>query len=189
MLPDGLAQLPPGPALAVALASVERSRVASADLHVLARARSRQVAYEQAALLADMLECGGQIRVAGRPRGFGHRRGHPESLGGAAGLPGDVVCGEQSDRECGRIAGRLGQLDCLVRGPARPRIERRACRVAVHTGECRQHPRPQRCTGTRIGLRLRRFKQDLGNLAGVGAGPARRVSPGEHLRPRTGPTC
>jgi len=57
MLPEGLAQLPPGPALAVALASVDRTRVASADLHVLARARARQVAFEQAALLADMLEC------------------------------------------------------------------------------------------------------------------------------------
>ena len=57
MLPDRLAQLPPGPALAVALASVDLSRVGSADLHVLVRARARQVAFEQAGLLADMLEC------------------------------------------------------------------------------------------------------------------------------------
>jgi uncharacterized protein DUF222/HNH endonuclease len=54
-LPEGLAEMPPGPRLAAALASVDRSRLCGFDLVVLLRARNRQIAYEQAELAADMV--------------------------------------------------------------------------------------------------------------------------------------
>ena len=58
VLPEGLASLPPGPGLAVVLASVDRSRLAPADVFEVLAARRRQVAYEQAQLLADLFEAG-----------------------------------------------------------------------------------------------------------------------------------
>jgi len=55
-LPDGLDDMPPGPGLAVALAAVDRSRVNGYDAVRLLRARARQLAHDQAGLLADMAE-------------------------------------------------------------------------------------------------------------------------------------
>jgi hypothetical protein len=55
-LPEGLADLQPGPALAATLATVDRSRCSAADVLVLLAARARQVAHDQAQLLADLLE-------------------------------------------------------------------------------------------------------------------------------------
>ena len=56
VLPEGFADLPPGPGLAVALAQVDEARLSSDDLHTVTLARSRQVAHEQARLLSCMLE-------------------------------------------------------------------------------------------------------------------------------------
>jgi uncharacterized protein DUF222 len=53
-LPDGLAELPPGPALAAALASIDRTGLSGYDMVVLVRARSRQLAHEQAEFAADL---------------------------------------------------------------------------------------------------------------------------------------
>jgi hypothetical protein len=55
-LPEGLAHMPAGPELAAALASVDRTRLYGTDLYTLLRVRARQVAHEQAQLLADALE-------------------------------------------------------------------------------------------------------------------------------------
>src|SRR5215813_8058540 len=55
-LPDGLAEMAPGPGLAVALATVDRSRLGGSDSITLAQARARQIAHEQAELLADLAE-------------------------------------------------------------------------------------------------------------------------------------
>lgn len=50
-----LAELPPGPALAAALASIDRSRLNGFDLVTVLQAQARQVAHEQAQLLADLV--------------------------------------------------------------------------------------------------------------------------------------
>jgi hypothetical protein len=55
-VPADLAERPPGPALASALAGIDRSRVNGYDLVVVLRAQARQVAHEQARLLADLVE-------------------------------------------------------------------------------------------------------------------------------------
>ena len=57
-LPVDLAQMRPGPGLAALLATVDRSRLGAADLYELVRARARQVAHDQAQLLADVFEAG-----------------------------------------------------------------------------------------------------------------------------------
>lgn len=54
LLPPGLAELAPGPALAVLLGGVDRSRLNGHDLVTVMMARARQVAYEQAQLLSDI---------------------------------------------------------------------------------------------------------------------------------------
>jgi hypothetical protein len=57
-LPEGLAaelaDMPPGPELAVALAAVDRTRLSGYDMVVVLRARSRQLAHEQAEFAADL---------------------------------------------------------------------------------------------------------------------------------------
>ncbi|MGE5828812.1 MAG: hypothetical protein ACM30G_10700, partial [Micromonosporaceae bacterium] len=55
-LPDGLELMAPGPGLAAVLAGLDRASLAGPDLIVVARARARQLAHEQAQLLADVLE-------------------------------------------------------------------------------------------------------------------------------------
>jgi hypothetical protein len=55
-LPAGLEKMPPGPELAVTLASVDRSRLGGSDAITLAQARARLIAHEQAQLLADLVE-------------------------------------------------------------------------------------------------------------------------------------
>ena len=55
-LPDGLADMPPGPALAAMLSTVDRTRLSGPQLAVVLRAQYRQVAHEQARLLADAVE-------------------------------------------------------------------------------------------------------------------------------------
>ncbi len=47
--------MPPGPTLSAVLAVVDRSRLADADLVVVAQARARQLAYEQAGQMADLV--------------------------------------------------------------------------------------------------------------------------------------
>ena len=62
-LPEGLAEMPPGPELAAALASIDRSQLCGFDLVILLRARSRQIAYEQAGLAADMVAVAECVKV------------------------------------------------------------------------------------------------------------------------------
>ena len=56
VLPVGLASMPPGPALATALSTVDRSHLAGPALAVVVTAQGRQVAHEQARLLAAAVE-------------------------------------------------------------------------------------------------------------------------------------
>jgi hypothetical protein len=55
LLPEGLADLPPGPELAVALAGVDLGRLTSADLYTVAVLRARLVSHYQAELFSAML--------------------------------------------------------------------------------------------------------------------------------------
>jgi hypothetical protein len=56
LIPDNLDSMPPGPELCAVLAGIDRTRLVGCDVVVLLRARARQVAYEQAQLLADAAE-------------------------------------------------------------------------------------------------------------------------------------
>jgi hypothetical protein len=56
VLPEGLAAVPPGPELARLLAGVDRSTLDGRDVVSLLQARSRQLAHDQAELLADLVE-------------------------------------------------------------------------------------------------------------------------------------
>jgi hypothetical protein len=62
-LPEGLAALPPGPALAAALASIDRGRLSGFDLVIVLAARARQLAYEQAELAADLVAVADRVEV------------------------------------------------------------------------------------------------------------------------------
>jgi hypothetical protein len=53
-LPEGLADLPTGAELAAVLATIDRSRLSDADVYDLLAARARQLAHDQAQLLADL---------------------------------------------------------------------------------------------------------------------------------------
>jgi Domain of unknown function (DUF222)/HNH endonuclease len=55
-IPDGLAEMTPGPALGAVLAGIDRARLNGHQLVLLLRARSRQLSWEQAQLLADLHE-------------------------------------------------------------------------------------------------------------------------------------
>ena len=55
-IPTGLDEWAPGPYLAAVLASIDRSRLSEFDLVVVLRARNRQLSYDHAELLADMVE-------------------------------------------------------------------------------------------------------------------------------------
>lgn len=55
-IPEELAEMPPGPRLATLLAGLDRSRLNGHDLVILAMARARQVAHDQAQLLSDIAE-------------------------------------------------------------------------------------------------------------------------------------
>jgi len=54
VLPEGLADMGPGPQLGLALESIDRNRLSGFDRVVLLQARSRQLAHLQAELYADM---------------------------------------------------------------------------------------------------------------------------------------
>ncbi|MEE6263759.1 HNH endonuclease signature motif containing protein [Plantactinospora sonchi] len=56
MVPEDLAELPPGPELGLVLATIDRARLNGHDAVTVLQARARQVAYEQAQLLADLVE-------------------------------------------------------------------------------------------------------------------------------------
>jgi hypothetical protein len=53
----------PGPELAAALASIDRSKLCGFDLVILLQARSRQIAHEQAGLAADMVAVAECVKV------------------------------------------------------------------------------------------------------------------------------
>jgi uncharacterized protein DUF222 len=57
-LPAGLEDMPPGPALATALSTVDRTELTGCQLAIVVAAQGRQVAHEQARLLADAVELG-----------------------------------------------------------------------------------------------------------------------------------
>ena len=56
LLPDGLAEMSPGPGLAAVLESIDTAECSSADVFTALRAQARQVAHDQARLLVMMLE-------------------------------------------------------------------------------------------------------------------------------------
>ncbi|MGH3853027.1 MAG: DUF222 domain-containing protein [Pseudonocardiaceae bacterium] len=58
LLPEGLAEMAPGPRLGAALADLDRRALAGSDLVEVLRARARQLSHEQAQLLAVMAEIG-----------------------------------------------------------------------------------------------------------------------------------
>ena len=57
-LPDGLAEMPPGPELAAVLATIDPRRLGGLDCVEVMRAQLRQVSHEQARLMAAMVEVG-----------------------------------------------------------------------------------------------------------------------------------
>src|SRR5258705_663419 len=56
VLPEGLVELPPGPLLGAALASLDLTGCTSVDLHTVLALQSRQLSYEQARLWSALLE-------------------------------------------------------------------------------------------------------------------------------------
>jgi len=58
VLPPGLAEMPPGPRLSAALASLDLRRLTAHQLAVVIAAQNRQIAYEQSRLLAAVWELG-----------------------------------------------------------------------------------------------------------------------------------
>jgi hypothetical protein len=56
VVPEELADMPPGPRLSAILAGIDRSRVNGHDMVTVMQARARQVAHDQAELLADIVE-------------------------------------------------------------------------------------------------------------------------------------
>ncbi|WP_281896881.1 DUF222 domain-containing protein, partial [Phytohabitans aurantiacus] len=56
VIPEDLAEMPPGPGLAAILAGIDRSCVNGHDMVTVMQARARQVAHDQAELLADIVE-------------------------------------------------------------------------------------------------------------------------------------
>jgi hypothetical protein len=56
LLPEGLAEMPPGPGLAAVLATIDLTRLSGSDCVEMLRARHRQVAHDQAGLMAAMVE-------------------------------------------------------------------------------------------------------------------------------------
>jgi hypothetical protein len=85
-LPEGLAQMAPGPRLAGVLAGLSGRGLGDAQRHVVAAAWARQVAHEQAGLLAAMLAAAG-------PAGVGEGEDDPV-VGGRNGEP-DEFRGDQ----------------------------------------------------------------------------------------------
>lgn len=78
LLPEGLAEMAPGPQLGAALAGLDRRALAGSDLVEVLRARARQLSHEQAQLLAVMAEIGWCDPHAG-----------PDEVARLAQLPGD----------------------------------------------------------------------------------------------------
>ena len=66
-LSEVVVELPPGPELAQVLASVDRSTLNGRELVVRLRARSRQMAHDQAEMYADMTEIAHRLMVTARP--------------------------------------------------------------------------------------------------------------------------
>src|ERR1700730_17893733 len=97
VLPDGLAQLPPGLRLAEVLESVDFHRCTSADVFTLLQAQARQVAHDEGRLLAMRLEAARADRADAV--GVVKRRGVPVGPLDAAGLGRtrelDDMCGDQ----------------------------------------------------------------------------------------------
>ncbi|MGQ0716179.1 MAG: hypothetical protein ACT4NP_02480, partial [Pseudonocardiales bacterium] len=58
LIPRGLAEMAPGPELAVLLAGIDISALTGADAVEVLRARHRQLSHDQAQLLAAMVEVG-----------------------------------------------------------------------------------------------------------------------------------
>ncbi|WP_281901501.1 DUF222 domain-containing protein, partial [Phytohabitans aurantiacus] len=56
IIPEDLADMPPGPGLSAILARIDRSCVNGHDMVTVMQARARQVAHDQAELLADIVE-------------------------------------------------------------------------------------------------------------------------------------
>jgi Domain of unknown function (DUF222) len=81
-LPEGLAQMAPGPELAQVLASVDADELSDAERHVLAAVWARQVAHDQAGLLSAMLAAAGPSGVGAGDPLTGGRNGEPDEFRG-----------------------------------------------------------------------------------------------------------
>jgi hypothetical protein len=66
-VPGGVADMPPGPELAAALAGLELARVPNEQVVDVLRAQARQLAHEQARLLATMVEVSRTVPGASGP--------------------------------------------------------------------------------------------------------------------------
>ncbi|MGH3786573.1 MAG: hypothetical protein ACRDRG_08490 [Pseudonocardiaceae bacterium] len=58
LIPEGLAEMAPGPELGVLLAGIDIHALTGTDAVEILRARARQLSHEQARLLAKMVEVG-----------------------------------------------------------------------------------------------------------------------------------
>jgi hypothetical protein len=58
LIPEGLAEMVPGPVLGALLAGIDIHALAGADAVEVLQARARQLSHEQARLLATMVEVG-----------------------------------------------------------------------------------------------------------------------------------
>jgi hypothetical protein len=58
LIPEGLAEMAPGPELGVLLAGIDIHALVGADAVEVLRARARQLSHDQARLLATMVEVG-----------------------------------------------------------------------------------------------------------------------------------
>ncbi len=74
-IPEGLDEMPPGLRLAGVLSRIDRGRLSGCDLVTVTQARARQVAHEQAELLADL------VAVAHCPPSFDDAVVRSESIG------------------------------------------------------------------------------------------------------------
>ena len=117
LIPEGLAQMAPGPELGVLLGGLNISALTGTDLVEVLRARARQLSHEQAQLLAAMVEVG-LCDPHARPNEVAR-------LAQAARCPAHYRRARGADQEAGDGAGpRMGRPPVCQRGagPGRDRV-------------------------------------------------------------------
>src|SRR5574342_68074 len=130
-LPEGLAQMPPGPELATVLAGLDRSRLSGADLVTVMQAQARQVAHDQERLLADMYE----VALACQPGPGDPVRGDPVRLEHLQWASMEISAAlwltrTAADNQLGLAVG-LAQLSAVARALSAGRIDLARAKVIV----------------------------------------------------------